>query len=96
MMKHYHIQEAIATIAPIIFTQLDIAGFPIADDEDGDIKSSAFIIESLRGMMTKYYGLYHPFQIIAEAVFEPYDEDDELALRIVDKLNLNLKNPETE
>ena len=96
MMKHYHIQEAIATIAPIIFTQLDIAGFPIADEDDGDIKDSAFIIESLRAMMTKHYGVYHPFQRISAAVFEQYDDDDELALRIVDELNINLKNPETE
>ena len=101
MMKHYHIQEAIAAIAPIIFTQLDIAGFPLPDDEDedceGHIKDSAFIIESLRAMMTRHYGLYHPFQLIADNVFEQYNDDDnDLSLRIVDELNLNLKNPETE
>lgn len=100
MMKHYHIQETIATIAPIIFTQLDIAGFPLPDDDDDDnfegdiIKDSAFIIEALRAMMNRHYGLYHPFQLIADNVFESHD--DGMSLRIVDALDLNLKNPETE
>ena len=35
MMKHYHIQETIANLAPIIFNNLEVAGFGISDDEDG-------------------------------------------------------------
>jgi hypothetical protein len=94
MMKHYHIQETIANLAPIVFNQLEIAGFDIAEDEDADIKDGAFIVEALRSLMCKHYGIYHPFQQISEKVFSP-DEQEIGALRIVDKLNLELKKSET-
>jgi len=96
MVKHYHIQETIASIAPMIFNQLDIAGFTMVSDEEAeddpflDIIDGAFVIESLRSLMCKYYGLYHPFQRITENVFIPDDEDPE-ALKIVDELVVNLK-----
>lgn len=91
MMKHYHIQETIATIAPLIFNQLEVAGFHVTEDNDKDIKDGAFIVESLRSIMCKYYGIYHPFQQIAENVFsQPKDEIG--ALKIVDELNVNLKD----
>jgi hypothetical protein len=94
MMRHYHIQETIANLAPIIFNQLEIAGFPISNEEETDIKDGAFIIESLRSLMCKYYDIYHPFQQISDGVFFP-DEIEIGALRIVDKLNLELKKSET-
>ena len=73
MMKHYHIQETILNLAPIIFNQLDIAGFGLddEDEEDNDVKDGAFIIEALRSYMCKYYDIHHPFQKIAENIFEP-------------------------
>lgn len=91
MMKLYHIQETIANLAPIVFNQLEIAGFGISDEETTDIKDGAFIIESLRSLMCKYYDIYHPFQQIAESVFSP-DDEEEGALRIADSINLELKN----
>lgn len=94
MMKHYHIQETIANLAPIVFNQLEIAGFSVADEETADIKDGAFIVEALRSLMCKYYGIYHPFQQISDGVFSP-DEQEIGALRIVDKLNLELKKSET-
>ena len=39
MMRHYHIQETIQNLVPIIFNHLDIAGFGlIEDEEDLDVK----------------------------------------------------------
>ena len=95
MMQHYHIQETIANIAPMIFNQLDIAGFSLPDDEeDLDIKDGALIIESLRSLMCKHYDLYHPFQLISENVFYP-DEEETGALKIVKTLNIELKKNTT-
>ena len=92
MMKHYHIQETIANLAPMIFNQLEVAGFGITDEEDNsDLKDGAFIVESLRSIMCKYYDIYHPFQQIAESVFAP-DKEEVGALRIADSINLELKN----
>jgi hypothetical protein len=97
MMKHYHIQETIANLAPIIFNNLEVAGFSISDDEEDDyevIKDGAFIIEAIRSMLCKHYDIYHPFQQIADNIFEP-DDEEEGALRIVEKIDLKLKKSET-
>lgn len=93
MMKQFHIQETIINIAPMIFNQLDIAGFGFPDEQDSSpevLKDGAFIIESLRAVMCKHYGIYHPFQKLSEEIFYPDDEDPE-ALKIVDSLNIVLK-----
>ena len=94
MMRQYHIQETIATIAPQIFNQLEVSGFNVSDEDATDIKDGAFIIEALRSLMCKYYGIYHPFQQIAENVFSP-DLEEVGALRIADSLNIKLRKSET-
>jgi len=90
--RHYHIQETISNIAPLIFNQLEVSGFNFPEETDEeDIKEGAFIVESLRSLMCSYYGIYHPFQRVADNIFVP-DEEEEGALRIVDLLEINLKN----
>lgn len=97
MMNQYHIQETIANIAPMLFNQLEVAGFYLGDDEDEDdiehIREMAFIIESLRSFMFKHYGLYHPFHKLTEEIFEK-ELTDEGALKIVDKVTINFKDEE--
>lgn len=94
MMKLYHIQETISNIAPMIFNQLDLAGFDVSDEETMDIKDGALLVEALRSIMCKYYGMYHPFQQISQSVFLP-DQEEIGALKIVDNLNVTLKKSET-
>lgn len=93
IMRHYHIQETIGDIAPILFNHLEISGFEISEDDPESLKEGAFIIEALRSIMCKYYGIYHPFQQIAQSVFIP--DKEEGALRIVDSLNIDLEKSET-
>ena len=94
MIKHYHIQETISNLAPIIFNSLEVAGFDISDDENEEIvRDGAFIVESIRSILCKHYGIYHPFQQIADNIFEP-DGEEEGVLRIVEKLDLKLKKSE--
>lgn len=91
MMRHYHIQETIQNLVPMIFNQLDIAGFGlIEDDVDLDVKDGALIVEALRSLMLKHYDMHHPFQQVAEAIFVPHPKE-EGAFKIVDKLELELK-----
>lgn len=90
MMRHYHIQETIQNLVPMIFNQLDIAGFGlIEDDVDHDVKDGALIVEALRSLMLKHYDMHHPFQQVAEAIFVPHPKE-EGAFKIVDKLELEL------
>jgi hypothetical protein len=88
MARHYHIQETIANIAPIIFTQLDISGFELGDEESSDLMDGALIVEALRSFMCRSYGMTHPFQKIAESVFD-FDKDG--GMKIVDEISLSLK-----
>jgi hypothetical protein len=91
MMRHYHIQETIQNLVPIIFNQLDIAGFGlIEDDVDHDIKDGAMIVEALRSLMLKHYDMHHPFQQVAEAIFIPHPKEEN-AFKIVDKIELELQ-----
>jgi hypothetical protein len=95
MMKHFHIQETITNIVPMIFNQLDIAGFELLEEDEAgsqnNLKEGAFIVEGLRAIMCRHYGLYHPFQDVWENVFRPEIISGEAALKIVDKLDIEFK-----
>lgn len=97
MMKQFHIQETIANIAPIIFTQLDIAGFSFNDDETAEsaesLKEGAFIVESIRSLLCRHYGIYHPFQDLSDKVFNVEDIETP-SLKIVDELQVKFKKTE--
>jgi hypothetical protein len=94
MMKHYHIQETISNLAPIIFNNLEVAGFNISDEESAEVlRDGAFIVEAIRSILCKHYNIYHPFQQIADNIFEK-DDQEEGVLRIVEDLNLKLKKSE--
>jgi len=84
LVKQFHIQETIETIMPKFFDQLSIAGFEPAED-DGDIKDGAFVIEALRSLLLKSYGIHHPFQEMCKNICE---EDDEGILTLSDLVKI--------
>lgn len=99
MMKHFHIQETINNVIPMLFNQLDIAGFEFDDEEEAtseeSLKEGAFIVESLRALMCRHYGIYHPFQEVWNNMFIPdITPQGEPMLRIVDKINIEFKKRE--
>jgi len=84
-IKHLHIQEVLATMVPIIFNQMATAGFDFIDDEEtGEInnfKDGAFLVEALRSIMLKHYGIDHPIQTLAENLFNHDENSGVLILR---------------
>ena len=92
MVKFNHINETLATVIPMLFTNLELAGFNFSVDEEEDIdysvKDGSFIVESVRSMLCKYHNIKHPFQDIAEAVFIKNETDGSFA--VTNKLNLDL------
>jgi hypothetical protein len=95
-MSLFHIQETIASLVPIIFTQLDIAGFSPTDEQiEEDIKDGAFLVEALRSIMCKHYGIYHPFQKLADGVFQDHPDEDGV-LKIVDVIAMDLSENKEE
>lgn len=103
-VKHTHINEALATVIPMVFSYLEIAGFEfseevIEDDSeheyfvDNNVKDGAFLVESIRSMMCKYHGIDHPFQELADNIFIK-DEKENNVFRIADSVNITFKNDE--
>lgn len=77
LVKINHINETLSTVVPMLFNNLELAGFDFqVEDEEGDenVKDGSFIVEAIRSMLCKYHGIRHPFQDISEAVFEKQDD----------------------
>ena len=77
MIKYNHINETLETIILILFHNLDLAGFhlvPIDEDDDPHLLDGALIVESIRSLMCKYYGIEHPFQELSACMFTPRDD----------------------
>ena len=73
--KKFHIQEAIETIIPVLFNQIQILGFEPSEDESDYVKDGALLVESIRSFMCKLYGLQHPLQIVSSSLFEETYDD---------------------
>lgn len=84
-IKHLHIQEVLSTMVPIIFNQMATAGFDFVDDEEtgevNNVKDGAFLVEALRSIMLKHYGIAHPMQILSENLFQHDEKNDVLLFR---------------
>ena len=95
-MRHYHIQETMHNLIPLIFNQLEVAGFHMDDEDKSDIKTGAFVIESIRSLMCNYYQIYHPFQKVAENIFIPDQEETDGTLKVADTINITLEEEISE
>jgi len=91
-MKINHINETLNVLLPILFNNVEIAGFTVMEDESDkniNMKDTILIVESIRSLLYKLYGLYHPFQEVAEKVF-----DDSKDCDIVEKLEVKFSHKE--
>ena len=77
--KNFHIQEAIETIVPVLFNQIQILGFEPSDDENKYVKDGAFLVEAIRSFMCKLYDIHHPLQLVASSLFEE-DADERFVI----------------
>lgn len=95
MIKHNHINETLATIVPLLFTNIELAGFDLGMTEDEDeeesddlnIKDGALIVESIRSLLCKLHEMNHPFQKLSELLFL---DDEEGGLIMADKIKIVL------
>ena len=95
-VKKFHIQETLLTISPMLFERLSISGFDFSDinTTEDDVVHGAFLMEALNSLLHRYYGLYHPFQTVAEhIVVKKEDESDEYT--IADQINISFVDSET-
>ena len=77
-IRFNHINETLQAVVPMIFSNIELAGFdfiPNEDDEDPNIKDGALLVECLRSMLCKHYNIEHPLQLVAEELFIRQDDD---------------------
>lgn len=94
-LKHHHINETLSTIIPSLFAQIDASGFELEDPENedfDDMKDGAFLVEALRSLLCKHYGIHHPFQDLATKIFTPMSDGENTVFKVVDKLEIVFNN----
>lgn len=94
MIKYHHIEETLNTIVPMLFTNIELAGFSIAvddDEEDQNIKNGALIVESIRALMCKLHNVPHPFINLADSIFIDTGEG---SLELIKQLQLKMHEEE--
>lgn len=73
-VKISHINEALFVIIPQLFNNLEMMAPSM--DSDEDTKDVNLVVESIKSLLFKQYGIEHPFQKVAEAVFTINDKDE--------------------
>jgi hypothetical protein len=72
-VKIMHINEALFVIIPQLFNSLEMLS-PTPDELDSS-KDVNMIVESIKSLLFKNYGIEHPFQKLAESTFTMNDEN---------------------
>jgi hypothetical protein len=70
LMHHVYINEVLERILPMISSQLGSIGFSMEMIGKNDLKDGALFVESFRSMLCKQYDISHPFQKLADELFE--------------------------
>lgn len=94
LLRGYHINDTVNTLIPILFNQIELAGFelnPQEEDSNVNIKDGTLIIEAVRSLLCKHYGIFHPFQILVEKMIKINEEN---GFELVNNLKVNLKIPD--
>jgi hypothetical protein len=77
-VKFNHINETLSVIVPMIFSNIELAGFDFLPDDENDddpnLKDGALLVETLRSILCKYYGISHPLQCVADELFVKEDD----------------------
>ena len=86
-VKHYHVARTLAEIGPQILSNMEVAGIHVGSDPDMTPKDGAFLMESLRAFMYRYYKLFHPFHTVTDNIF--VDQEDG-SMKLADKLDIEI------
>jgi hypothetical protein len=99
-LRLHHINETLAEVVPNLFASLESAGFIFEaeedDTEDKDLRDGAFLVESIRSILCKRYGIPHPFQEIADEVFHMSKDGEDVKFIIAKELNIKFRNSSEE
>lgn len=102
-LRLFHISEFLDYYIPKIFNDMDIAGFsfeqfysPEGEAEDNVHKRECFLMESIRSHLMSCVGIDHPFQKLAEGLFEVDQEEQTCQLIEVAHVEFKIKKKTEE
>jgi hypothetical protein len=93
-----HVEQAVEFVSPILFSYLSQAGFTFTEIKpdavpNDDVKNAAFLIESIRSVLSAKYNIDHPFQELARASFQ----DQECGgFKLAESINITFKKAATK
>lgn len=91
-IKFNHINETLSVIVPMIFSNIELAGFDFMTEEETDddlnLKDGALLVETLRSMLCKHYGISHPLQRVAEEFFV---KESDGSFSLADQINIDFE-----
>lgn len=98
LVKYNHIDQTLNTILPMLFNNIELAGFHIIPDADEEgpgeyMKDCSLAIEAIRSILCKYHGIRHPFQTLCSSIFE---DGGDGVLKVVKNVNIELKPEDME
>ena len=91
LINHAYIHDVVETVLASMSLQLQQAGFKLGANTS--LKDGAFLIEALHSFLKQQVEMKHPFQKVAEAIFEEQEDGD---LRLVDNLVLCFTEDDNE
>lgn len=91
-MRMMHVEEAVSFLMPVLFGYLAQGGFVFGDQDDEEydpttdpfFKDGTIITEAVKSLLMKYYGLDHPLQRVAEAMFVVREDGDYAMATMID------------
>lgn len=90
LLRVVQVNEIVEMFVEEILKRLEILGYNISANKN--LKDGAFMLEALKSLLLKQHDIYHPFQQLAETVYEVDKQpDDEYNLRLVDNINISLQ-----
>ena len=66
-IKSMHVEETAAVLTPYILDRMLASGFIVNNSEY--LKDIALIVEAIKSIMYKHYGMVHPLQTLSEDLF---------------------------
>jgi hypothetical protein len=80
LMVEEFVEEVLDFLGPMVFDQLKIAG--VKCDDPSLITDFTMIHESIKSLMLKNWGEYHPLQSVAEEIFDPAKDNIKIEINI--------------
>ena len=80
IMVDEFVEEILDFLGPLVFDQLKIAG--VKCEDPSLVPDFTMVHESIKSLMLKNWGEYHPLQSVAEEIYDPAKDNIKIEINI--------------